>query len=855
MPSFRPNLFKVAAPLTLVLGLTLSAVLSWQAEHAAKATDQQYIERLGDRLQSEIIRRIRQYEYGLRGTMALWQASPSVKREAFARLVRSHDLGTEFPGARGLGFIRRVKRADLTSFLAETRTDHAPEFQLKTKGNADDLYVIEFIEPLASNRPAEGFDVGQEFNRRVSAERAMLTGQASLTRPIILVQAENEGTGFLIYYPVYKNGPHPATEETRRASLLGWVYMPIVARHIFAAIDQDIGDEIDFRVYDGADPQPDRLIYDGYAYADKPKSAEPTEHRCHSIATLPIGGLTWTVYYGASATFVATPRLGVYSVAVGGPLLTLMLCGLLLNLGRTASQAQALATAMTADLAAAKRQSELLSLVATHTTNAVIMSDAENRITWVNEGFTRLTGYSAEEAIGQLPDQLLLSPLAEPHTLAAIRASEDQATGFRGEVLIRSKAGRDHWVDLDKVPLRDTAGRLTGYIAVTLDITERKQAEHALREKEERLALATLINGIGIWDWNLVTGEMIWDDSMFALYHIHRKDFTGTEEAWRKSLHPDDLARGDQEVADAIADKKPFDTVFRVVWPNGEIRHIKAVAKVFRDEKNTPLRMLGTNWDITSLMRAEAEIRSLNAGLEKRVAERTTKLELANKELEAFSYSVAHDLRAPLRAVDGFARMLIEEYATQLDENGQRMLNVIHDEGQRMGRLIDDLLAFSRISRQQTEPVPIDMQAMAQEVYNELRAHEPGRTIQFELTALPTAFGTPVMIRQVWENLMSNSLKFTRQRPVSKIEIGTLGRKGADWVYYIKDNGVGFDMRHANKLFRVFHRLHSQPELEGTGVGLALVQRILQSHGGQIWAESAVDQGACFYFTLPAPPP
>ena len=855
MPSFRPNLFKAAAPLTLVLGLTLSALLSWQAERAATTTDQQHIERLGDRLQSEIIRRIHQYEYGLRGTMALWQASASVKRDGFAALVRSHDLATEFPGALGLGFIRRVERANLAAFQAETRADHAPDFQLKTSGDATDLFVIEFIEPLASNRAAQGFDVGQEAQRRDAAERAMLTGLATLTRPITLVQAKTEGPGFLIYYPVYKNGPHPPNAEARRSTLFGWIYMPIVANRIFAAIDQDLNDEIDFRVYDGDDPQPTRLIYDGYAQAEKINGTEPPEHRLHRTVTLPIGGLTWAVHYRAGATFVPTSRLGVYSVALGGPLLTFLLSGLLLNLGRTARKAQELANAMTADLAAALHQSDLLAMVAKHTTNAVIMTDTQNHITWVNDGFTRLTGYSAVEVLGKLTDQLLLSPLAEPLTVASIRAALAQESGFHGEVRIRSKAGRDLWVDMDKVPLRDVDGRLAGYIEVNLDISARKIADHELREKEERLALATLHNGIGIWDWNLVTSEMIWDDSMFALYHIHRKDFTGTEEAWRKSLHPDDLARGDQEVADAIADKKPFDTVFRVVWPNGEIRHIKAVAKVFRDEKNTPLRMLGTNWDITSLMRAEAEIRSLNAGLEKRVAERTTKLELANKELEAFSYSVAHDLRAPLRAVDGFARMLIEEYATQLDENGQRMLNVIHDEGQRMGRLIDDLLAFSRISRQQTEPVPIDMQAMAQEVYNELRAHEPGRTIQFELTALPTAFGTPVMIRQVWENLMSNSLKFTRQRPVSKIEIGTLGRKGADWVYYIKDNGVGFDMRHANKLFRVFHRLHSQPELEGTGVGLALVQRILQSHGGQIWAESAVDQGACFYFTLPAPPP
>jgi light-regulated signal transduction histidine kinase (bacteriophytochrome) len=225
-------------------------------------------------------------------------------------------------------------------------------------------------------------------------------------------------------------------------------------------------------------------------------------------------------------------------------------------------------------------------------------------------------------------------------------------------------------------------------------------------------------------------------------------------------------------------------------------------------------------------------------------------LEAANKELEAFSYSVSHDLKAPLRSVDGFARMLEEDYAERLDDEGRRLLQVIRDSAQDMGQLINDLLEFSRLSRKDLKTGLIGMSELVEDVRRQIEQAETGRAIRWDLGELPPAFGDEASIRVVLINLLANAVKFTRPR--REAAIGISGRvEGNDVVYSVTDNGVGFDMAYRDKLFCVFQRLHAATEFEGTGIGLALVQRIVQRHGGRVWAEGKVNEGATFYFALP----
>jgi light-regulated signal transduction histidine kinase (bacteriophytochrome) len=239
----------------------------------------------------------------------------------------------------------------------------------------------------------------------------------------------------------------------------------------------------------------------------------------------------------------------------------------------------------------------------------------------------------------------------------------------------------------------------------------------------------------------------------------------------------------------------------------------------------------------------------MKAELERRVAERTAQLEAANKELESFSYSVSHDLRSPLRAIDGFSRILREDHDDKLSDEGRRLLGVIRDSSQKMGQLIDDLLAFSRLGRHALSAAEIDMKRMVEDVLKEIHVAGAGRC-RLELKALPPARGDATLLRQAWSNLLDNAIKFSgkHERPV--IEVSG-HENGAECVYCVKDNGVGFDMQYYDKLFGVFQRLHSEVEFRGTGVGLAIVQRVITRHGGRVWAEGKVNEGAMFYFALP----
>jgi len=312
---------------------------------------------------------------------------------------------------------------------------------------------------------------------------------------------------------------------------------------------------------------------------------------------------------------------------------------------------------------------------------------------------------------------------------------------------------------------------------------------------------------------------------------------------WNSFVHPDDLAETNRQAQGLGRGEAVVSFENRYRCKDGSYRWLSW--KVPAPAPGSPLLFCVAR-DVTGARRQEEEIRALNASLKERVDEALA----ANKELEAFSYSVSHDLRAPLRGIDGFSRILVEDYATVLGEEGLRLLTKVCENSRQMGVLIDDLLQYSRLGRKEVETTLVDMEALARDAVEEVRKDKPGIAAEVILGRLPSVQGDRALLRQAWVNLVSNAFKYSAKKPGARIEIaGDNG--GSEAVFHVRDNGVGFDMKYVDKLFGVFQRLHSAREFEGTGVGLAIVQRVIQRHGGRIWAEGKPDEGAAFHFAIP----
>jgi PAS domain S-box-containing protein len=382
---------------------------------------------------------------------------------------------------------------------------------------------------------------------------------------------------------------------------------------------------------------------------------------------------------------------------------------------------------------------------------------------------------------------------------------------------------------------------------------EREQTEQALSESEERLRLTLEAAQIGIFDWDITLDRWHASAVYYRMLGYQPDDVPGNRLEWLERVHPDDRSKVSEKIQAVLQhSSRDYQYEARLRHADGMYRwqNVRGFG-VKRDQEGNITRMLGIRMDITDRKSAEEALRQLNKELDRRVLDRTAQLEAANKELEGFVYSISHDLRAPLRHIDGFIELLQKKAEIHFDQLSRHYMDTISSAARKMALLIDDLLSFSRMGRQSLSFKQVDLGNLVRDTIRELAPDIAGRNIDWRIGDLPVVEGDDAMLRIVLVNLISNALKFTHPREKAQIEIRSLPGKNSETVVFVRDNGVGFDMTYADKLFGVFQRLHRADEFEGTGIGLANVRRIIAQHSGRTWAEGEMDKGATFFFSLP----
>ena len=391
---------------------------------------------------------------------------------------------------------------------------------------------------------------------------------------------------------------------------------------------------------------------------------------------------------------------------------------------------------------------------------------------------------------------------------------------------------------------------------------DRKKAEETIRASEERFALALQGTQEGVWDWNIETNAVWYSPQYIQMLGYTEAEIESHISALQNLLHPDDKERVRQAMEAVLQGQCNYEIEFQLRHKDGHYVDILSRGFPIRQEADGPIvRIVGTHVDLTERKRAEAALRKAHDELEQRVRERTAQLEVANKEMETFCYSIAHDFQAPLRSIDGFSQIILEEAGRPLNKASRDSIERIRAAAHKMARLLDDQLTLSRFTRMEMKWQDVDLSLLAEiEAQNILERELLSRDVEFIIAKGLVAKGDSNLLCVVLQNLLENAWKFTSKKPKARIEFGALNRsefalrfppsESDRQVFFVSDNGAGFNMAYANQLFLPFHRLHSEEEFSGLGIGLTIVQRIIQRHGGQVWAKGEVEKGATFFFSL-----
>jgi PAS domain S-box-containing protein len=498
------------------------------------------------------------------------------------------------------------------------------------------------------------------------------------------------------------------------------------------------------------------------------------------------------------------------------------------------------------------------SLIAT-TLDGYLRFDGSGRVRDSNDTYSRMSGYERQELLAlsmsaidaTFPADSMIDRLGQ---LAAAGAARYEATyrrkdgsTFEAEVSVSYSAATDEFILFARdISPRQQAEQEIRQLNATLEQRVLERTDQ-LRESQERVELALHVARAFTFDWTVATDVVHRSRHCADILGIVGDATTDTGRAFFQRVHPDDRERFIGVVTRMTPAQPHYTLQYRVVRPDGQIVVLQEGASGTFDANRQLLRVTGLSADVTGRVNAEESVVKLNQVLHRRM----TELQSANHELESFAYSISHDLRAPLRSIDGFSKILLRDCAALLDPKHQDELQRIRQSSQRMGDLIDNLLELSRTTRADLRRAQVDLSDIARALLDDLQRSDPTRKVTTAIQPGLIVAADPVLLRAALGNLLTNAWKFTARRPDAKIDVGMESRDGEP-IYYVRDNGVGFDLAYAGQLFGPFQRLHAAKDFPGTGIGLATVQRIVHRHGGRIWADAAVNVGATFYFTIGA---
>lgn len=885
----------------LVLLISMGATISgWYiANKVANVNTHKIFEARNAEVLTEIRQRLHTCEFLLQSGKGLFAATKSVSRNDFHNFVSSLKLDQHVKGIVGVVYAEHIVPEKKDVIIKKIRVDGAPDFNIKPLGQRSEYAPIVLLEDFTnSSISLLGFDLYTEPMRLNAMERARDSGDITLSSKVRLLRTASgkEGDGALMFIPVYQNGQLHKTTSERRSALTGYFYIPFRTNELMDNLLEREAPDLDIKIFDGNKIDASALLYETISDSDANQKHVP---RYAVVSKIEMYDHQWTVYAGSTPIFEnETSDNHPMIILILGSVISLAL--FVIALTQKELNEKALYEVGEATSAFKISESKLQAIL-----------DQSPIVFWVldkNLNFTLVKGASLE-VLKQSPEDIVGKSLhylwdrgflLEPHSshplwLAANNALLGNATELDVEL-------QGHWFQNSIKPMKDEQGKVTGVFGVSFDITSRKNAKRALDRMGRLYKLLSMVNEsvVRIQNQNelfkaICTAAVESELFVFAWVGVlNEKDrfvrvdtHAGKELGYLKKLNinlDDDSGNGPTGIAlrtnaHIICQDIEHDSKMNIwrdeaikrgykssgVFPIRASKGTKGVITVYAAEIDffTPdivkvMLELATDssfaLDVIAEKEhrevAEIEIRKLNLELEQRVRQRTNQLEVINNELESFSYSVSHDLRAPLRSIDGFSQILLNRYQSMLDETGKDYLQRVRRASQRMGNLIDDLIKLSRVTRGDFKREIVDLSLLAKNVSDELLKLHPERKVKFILQPGLSVYADPGLVMIVMDNLLGNAFKFTGKKEYSEIEFGQCVINGEN-TFFIRDNGAGFDMTYAHKLFGAFQRLHNVSDFDGTGIGLATVRRIINGHNGKVWAEAKEGEGAVFYFTLP----